>query len=155
MIMTGPVLFCYDGSDGSRGALTDAGALLKHDVATVVTVWETLATRLATTGGLALAYIPDQGDLDAQEEAAARQAAELGVTIATQRGWEASARVENARVCVWRTLIEVADEIDAAVIVCGARGRNAAKRVLLGSVAEAVLHHSHRPTLIAPEVPRG
>ena len=53
--------------------------------------------------------------------------------------------------CVWQRVVEVADEIDASLIVCGARGRNAAKRALVGSVSEAVLHHSHRPTLITPE----
>jgi len=52
---------------------------------------------------------------------------------------------------VWQRVVEVADEIDASLIVCGARGRNAAKRALVGSVSEAVLHHSHRPTLITPE----
>ena len=65
--------------------------------------------------------------------------------------WNAEARVENSATTVWQTVVEVVDEIDALLIVLGARGRNAAKRALLGRVAEAVSHHAHRPPLIAPE----
>jgi len=46
--------------------------------------------------------------------------------------------VENAGLSVWQTVVAVADEIDASLIVCGARGRNGLKRAMLGSVAEAV-----------------
>lgn len=120
--------------------------------AVVLTVWETIATQLSSTGSLGLTYIPDEGDLDTQEEAAARQAAERGVEAATSRGWPATGRVENASLAVWQTVVDVADELDASLIVCGARGRNAAKRALLGSVSEALLRHSHRPVLIAPEL---
>ena len=52
---------------------------------------------------------------------------------------------------VWLTVIQIADEIEASLIVCGARGLNRVKRAILGSVSEAVLHHSHRLTLISPQ----
>ena len=148
--MTGPVLFCFDGSDGSASALTDGGALLARRDAVVLTVWETVATQLATSG-FGFGYVADESEPDASEERAARAAAQFGALTAERHGWEATARIENAPVCVWQTVVAVADEINASLIVCGARGRNAAKRALLGSVAEAVLHHSHRPTLIAPQ----
>jgi len=127
--------------------------MLTPRAAVVLTVWETVTTQLAKSGALALSYLPDENDLDAQEEAAAREAADRGVLTADARGWRATGRVENAPVAVWQTVIAVADELNASLIVCGARGRNAAKRTLLGSVAEAVLHHGHRPTLIAPQPP--
>jgi nucleotide-binding universal stress UspA family protein len=149
--LTRPVLFCFDGSDGSLRALRDGGALLAPRAAVVLTVWEAVATQIASSGGFGFSYVPDEQALDMQEEAAARQAAERGVVTARSHGWEAVARVENARLTVWQTLVAVADEIDASLIVCGARGRNAIKRAVLGSVAEAVVHHSHRPALIAPE----
>ena len=152
--MTGPVLFCFDGSDGSLRALRDGGGLLRPGAAVVLTVWEAVATQLATgsfgfTAGVS--YLPDETELDAREEAAARQAVAGGVEIAERHGWEATARVERAVEPVWQTVVWVAEEINASLIVCGARGRNAAKRALVGSVAECVLHHSHRPTLIAPQ----
>lgn len=148
--MSGPVLFCFDGSDGSLRALSDGGAQLARRAAVILTVWETVATQLATSG-FGFGYVADESEVDSQEERAARGAAERGAITAEVHGWDATARVENATVCVWRTVVAVADEIDAPMIVCGARGRNAAKRAVLGSVAEAVLHHSHRPTLIAPQ----
>ncbi len=50
----GPVLFCFDGSEGSRGAMRAAARLIDRPVeAVVLTVWETLATRLALSGAFA------------------------------------------------------------------------------------------------------
>ena len=52
--LSGPVLFCFDGSDGSRGAMRAAANLIKTPVdAVVITVWETVATRLALSGAFA------------------------------------------------------------------------------------------------------
>ena len=151
-----PVLFCFDGSDSSQQALAAAGALLRPGDAVILTVWQTMATQLLASGGFAeWGYLPDEGDLDAQEQAAAVAAAEAGATLARRHGWQAQARVVNSQSTIWQTVIEVADELDAALIVLGARGRNAAKRALLGSVVESVLHHSHRLALIAPELRTG
>jgi nucleotide-binding universal stress UspA family protein len=149
--MKGPVLFCFDGSDGSAAALVDGGAVLARGVALVLTVWETVTTQLVSSGSFAFSFVPDESEFDQREQEAALEAARRGVREAETRGWVATARVERAPICVWQTVIDVADEVDASVIEYGTRGRNAAKRALLGSVAEAVLHHSHRPTLIAPE----
>lgn len=50
----GPVLFCFDGSDGSRLAMKVAADLINRPVdAVVLTVWETIATRLALAGAFA------------------------------------------------------------------------------------------------------
>lgn len=152
--MAGPVLFCYDGSDGSLHALRDGGVLLRPGAAVILTVWEAVATQLATGSfGFAagVSYLPDEIELDAREVTAAWEAAGRGVATAAGHGWVATARVERAVEPVWQTVVRVAEEIDASLVVCGARGRNAAKRALLGSVAEAVLRHSHCPTLIAPQ----
>jgi len=101
--------------------------------------------------GLGGTYIADEGDLDRREAATARQAADQGARAGQERGWDAKARTERAEVAVWQTIIQAADEIDASLIVCGARGLNPVKRAILGSVSEAVLHHSHRPALISPQ----
>src|SRR6202044_1179520 len=109
---------------------------LKPQVAVVLTVWETVAMRLTSSGlffGQGGSYIPDEGELDAQEETAARAAADRGVRAAVERGWDASARVEQAVLTVWKTVVEVADEIDAPLIVLGARGLNVVKRAIIGS----------------------
>jgi hypothetical protein len=55
----GPVLFCFDGSDGSREALRAAADLINRPVDVVVlTVWETVATRLALAGAFAVGNTP-------------------------------------------------------------------------------------------------
>ncbi len=151
---SGPVLFCSDGSEGSRAALATVGDLLTPRGAVVLTVWETVTMRLMAGGlntGLGTSYVVDEADLDRREEATAREAAEQGARAGQERGWDAKARTERAEVAVWLTIVEIADELDASLIVCGARGLNPVKRAILGSVSEAVLHHSHRPTLISPQ----
>jgi nucleotide-binding universal stress UspA family protein len=63
----------------------------------------------------------------------------------------ASARIEQATQGAGIMIVEIADELDARLIVCGRRGRGAVTSALLGSVSHAVLAHAGRPVLIAPE----
>jgi nucleotide-binding universal stress UspA family protein len=50
----------------------------------------------------------------------------------------------------WRTICDVAGEIDAATIVLGARGLSRMGSLLLGSVSFAVTVHAKRPVLVVP-----
>ncbi|WP_428033341.1 universal stress protein [Amphritea sp.] len=50
----------------------------------------------------------------------------------------------------WKTILKVADEIDADVIVMGTRTHSAMGQFLLGSTANKVMHNSKRPVLIVP-----
>jgi nucleotide-binding universal stress UspA family protein len=145
-----PTLLCYDGSEDSRRALASVGDLLASSDAVVLTVWQPLAARLAETGGFGVFMLDDEDQVDTQEEAAARETAEDGAKRASERGFTATARVEEATEGVWRAIVDVADEIDAGLIVCGTRGRGGVKSLLLGSVSHTVLQQSHRPVLIAP-----
>ncbi|HEX6086190.1 MAG TPA: universal stress protein [Thermoanaerobaculia bacterium] len=49
-----------------------------------------------------------------------------------------------------RAILETADAIDADLIVMGTHGRTGWRRVLLGSVAEKVVHHTDRRVLCIP-----
>ncbi|MEU8233233.1 universal stress protein [Actinoplanes sp. NPDC048967] len=51
---------------------------------------------------------------------------------------------------VAEALVTYARTQAAAVIAVGSRGRSAVREILLGSVAMATLHHSHRPVLVVP-----
>ena len=150
--MDKPVLFCYDGSDGSKTALTAAVELIKPGDAVVLAVWMPASIQLARAGSFLVA-VPNEGEIDEQEEAAARKIAEEGATGARERGYNASARVAEASESVARTIDEVAQEIDAGLVVCGQRGRGAIGSALLGSVSHALAAHTKRPVLIAPQHP--
>jgi nucleotide-binding universal stress UspA family protein len=148
--MSKPVLFCFDGSDGSRAALSAVAEWIKPGDAVVLTVWTPAAIQLARAGSFYVA-IPNEGEIDDQEVAFAQRIADEGAAKATERGYNASARVAQANESVARTIDEVAEEIDAGLIVCGQRGRGAIGSALLGSVSHALASHAKRAVLIAPE----
>ncbi len=148
--MDRPVLFCYDGSDGSRTALTAAVEWIKPADAVVLTVWTPAAIQLARAGSFIVA-IPNEGEVDEQEAASAQQIAEEGAAGARTRGYNAVARVAQAGESVAKTIDEVAEDVDAGLIVCGQRGRGALGSALLGSVSHALAAHTKRPVLIAPQ----
>ncbi len=148
--MSGPVLFCYDGSDDSGAALRAARELIARPIPTVVlTVWQSAAALLAQAGGFAVGF-GDEQQFDADEAKLAWQAAEEAATQGRELGYEITARVEQAKEGVARTIIDVANELDVALVVCGRRGRGILKSTLLGSVSHDVLAHAGRPVLIVP-----
>jgi nucleotide-binding universal stress UspA family protein len=150
--MNGPVLFCYDGSDGSRAAMAAAADLLAHPApAVVLTIWQPASALLAQAGGFGGSYLSDEDRVDGEQAELARSAAEEGVERARAHGYEASARVQEATEGTGRVIIEIADELDARLIVCGRRGRGAITSALLGSVSHLVLARAGRPVLIATE----
>jgi nucleotide-binding universal stress UspA family protein len=119
--------------------------------AIVLTVWQPLTARLTETGGFGVFALEDESEIDEAERDAARAAAEDGVARAREIGLTAEARVEQAEIAVWKTIVDVADEVDAGLIVCGTRGRGSIRTALLGSTSHAVLQHAGRPVLISPE----
>ena len=91
--MDRPVLFCYDGSDGSKSALSVAVELVMHPAdAVVLVVWTPVAIQLARGGSL-MAVVPNEGEIDEEEIAAAQRLADEGAEGARGRGYNASARI--------------------------------------------------------------
>jgi len=149
--MDRPVLFCYDGSEGSKAALSVAGELVMHPTdAVVLVVWTPIAVQLARGGSL-LAVVPNEGQLDEEEIAAAQRIADEGAEGARARGYNATSRVVETTDSVAKTIGDVAREIDARLIVCGQRGRGAFASAVLGSVSHQLSAHAERPVLIAPQ----
>jgi nucleotide-binding universal stress UspA family protein len=148
--MDHPVLFCYDGSEGSKSALAAAADLIVHPADVVVlTVWMPLAVRLARGGSL-MTLMPTEGEADEQEAAAAQLIADEGAADGRRHGYNARARIAEAPESVAKTIAGVADEIDAGLIVCGQRGLGPMRSALLGSVSHALSARAQRPVLIAP-----
>ena len=150
--MAGPVLFCYDGSDGSRGAMRSAGDVLaRPSDGFVLTAWQPASVRLAVAGTFAPAVLTDEQEIDDQEQAYARQVAEEGARLGRDHGYDLVPLVELASQSVAHTIIETANRLNVSVIVCGQRGRGPVRSALLGSVSHALASHAERPLLIAPE----
>jgi nucleotide-binding universal stress UspA family protein len=145
-----PTLVCYDGSDESIRGLQSIRGLLAPSEVVILTVWQPLVTKLAETGSFGVFGLGDETEVDESEEHAARESADQAAERARGAGHSVTVRVEEAQQATWLKIIEVADEIDAALIVCGTRGRGSVRTALLGSVSHAVLTHSGRPVLIAP-----
>ncbi len=140
-----PLLFCYDGSDGARRALTAGARLFPGRRSVVITVWQSpwysvIAPPLAGMPG-------DVGDR--LDRATATRARELGAEGATLVPG-AESRVEQRRGSIWQTILEAADSLDAAVIVVGSRGLSGLRSSLLGSVSHALVNRARRPVLVFP-----
>ena len=151
--MDRPVLFCYDGSEGSKAALSVAVELVMHPAdAVVLVVWTPVVLQLARGGSLLVA-VPNEGQMDEEEVAAAQRLADAGAEALRRRGYNASALIARTNESVAKTIGDVASEIDARLIVCGQRGRGAFASALLGSVSHQLSAHAERPVLIAPQRP--
>ena len=48
----------------------------------------------------------------------------------------------------WRGVVETATSIPADLIVMGSHGRSGLEKLVLGSVTQAVLSHTHLPVLV-------
>jgi nucleotide-binding universal stress UspA family protein len=150
---SGPVLLGYDGSDPARRAIEHAAALLGAGPAVVLTVWEPTAS---FTGYDPLAGVSEgvgraagfEGEMDDIGAQVAQRTAEQGADAAREHGFDATARTAQGK--VWRTIVDVAAEIDARAIAVGTRGHAGLQSLMIGSVANGVVHHSDRPVLVIP-----
>jgi nucleotide-binding universal stress UspA family protein len=147
-----PVLFCYDGSDGSKTALRAVIELIKPADAVVLAVWLPASVQLSRAGSFIVA-VPNEGEIDEQQGTTAQRIADEGAANARTYGYNATGRAAEATESVAKTIEDVAEEIDAGLIVCGQRGRGTIGSALLGSVSHSLVAHTKRPVLIAPQHP--
>lgn len=145
----GPVLFCYDGSEGARRALTAGARLFPGRRSVVITVWQSPWHSVIAPP---LAGMPaDAGDQ--LDRAGATRARELSAEAAKLVPG-AESRVEQRHGPIWQTILETADSMDAAVIVVGSRGLSGLRSSLLGSVSHALVNRARRPVLVFPPMIR-
>jgi nucleotide-binding universal stress UspA family protein len=147
-IADGPLILCYDGSEGARDAIEHAGELFGDRRAIVVTVWQSVAIpdSLGMSGDAAATV--DFAELDRTAADRGARVAEEGVGIARGAGLKAEPLAIKDAGTIWETIVEVADRHNAATIVLGSRGLTGLRAMFLGSVSSAVVHHADRPTLI-------
>jgi nucleotide-binding universal stress UspA family protein len=141
-----PILICYDGSANAERAVDVAAALLGPRRAVVLTVAPPLT--LAEAAAATSSVVPG-GAFEDLNKADALQRARAGVSYALGAGLEAQPRVAIAST-TWRGIVDVADELDAGVIVIGSRGLTGVRELARGSVSHGVTTHARRPVLIVP-----
>lgn len=143
------VLIAYDGSPDARLAITEAARLLPGARAVVLYVREPLESVAAhLEGHPALEDVRgiDEKALDASERLAAQ-----GADHARSVGLTAESRVASyPDAVVADVIVDVAEQVDASLIVLGSRGRRGLAALLAGSTSTHVLHAAHRPVLVVP-----
>jgi nucleotide-binding universal stress UspA family protein len=150
-----PVLIAYDGSEVSRAAVRHAAELFAGRPAVLATVWEPglaavqigLPPDSMGTGMLP----PDPATIQEvdrlQREHAVTVAAD-GAELARSVGLVAEPQAVPDEVDVVKTLIEIARERGAAVVVVGSHGISGLRTRLLGSVSRKLIEHCDRPVLV-------
>lgn len=148
------VLIGYDGSQRARRAIRVATALLEGAEVLVLHVRLLSTAEPVAIVGAPMAW---EGALPTVEqgtsEEQARRVADEGVRKAAAGGLRATARVERVSGAerVAHTIVAVADEYDAGLIVLGSHWHGPLRAVLLGSVSAGVLAHTQRPVLVVPQ----
>ena len=149
-----PVVIAYDGSELSRRGVREAAALFAGRPAVVVTVWEPglAAVAAGQPDAFGMSTMPPDPERMAtldrlQRERAAGVAAE-GAELARSLSLAAEAQAVPDEVDVADTLIEIARERDAAVVVVASHGVSGLRSRLLGSVARKLIEHCDRPVLV-------
>ena len=143
---TTPILICYDGSPGAVRAIEAAATLLGPRRAVVLNVAPpiTPAESVATVSPL----VPSAA-FEQLNTADAGQVAARGAELARSSGFEAEGRGASGAP-VWEGVLDVADELDAAVIVIGSRGLSGLRETLDGSLSHELAERAGRPVLIVP-----
>jgi nucleotide-binding universal stress UspA family protein len=156
MAREAPVLIAYDGSEVSRTAVRHAAELFAGRPAVLATVWEpglggSSVVSPDTMGvGATGTLPPDPAAIEAvdrlQRERASTVAAD-GAVFARSVGLVAEPQAVPDEVDVADTLIDIAREREAAVVVVGSHGIGLRRR-LLGSVSRKLIEHCDRPILV-------
>ena len=148
MTTTRSILIAYDGSADARHAVDEAAALLPGARATILYVRQPLESMAAHLEGHPA--LQEVRSIAAEDQDAAERLAAAGADYAREHGLDAEARVATSIESVGDTIVAVADELDASLVVLGARGRRGLASLLLGSVSHHVLHHTRRSALVIP-----
>jgi nucleotide-binding universal stress UspA family protein len=139
------MLICYDGSGEAARAIAVAADLFVGRKAVVLEVTPPLSAEEHEAAFLSVGAAHNIDDRIRDVRSLARR----GARLARARGLEAVERVDVA-VEVWEGVVEVADDIDASVIVLGSRGVTGARERFEGSVSHDLARHSGRPVLVVP-----
>lgn len=144
----GPILLCAgtDATVAARLAAAAAGLLADRPVV-VVAIWD---PPLVTGGYNAVmdALFDPHGDPRTAAGDEAAQAAQAAADVLDARRLDVSTRAIADERGVWPTILDIAEEIDASVIVAGADDGSARRPGALGQEVRALAHRTRRPLLV-------
>jgi nucleotide-binding universal stress UspA family protein len=150
-----PVLIAYDGSEVSRAAVRHAAELFAGRPAVLATVWEPgLAAVQGAMPGMGMGMgtrSPDPTTIEDVDRIAREHASTVaadGAEFARSLGLVAEPQAVPDEVDVADTLIDIARERGAAVVVAGSHGISGLRKRLLGSVSRKLIEHCDRPILV-------
>jgi len=138
-----PIVIGYDGSAGARRAIEYGGRLFAGREAIVVTAFEDWPPAVAGDRRTS-------ASVDVTARAEVEERVREGVELARAAGFDALGEPQFAPRKPWQTLIAVADEHDAELILVGSHGVNGLRPRVLGSVSHELMHHAHQPVLAIP-----
>jgi nucleotide-binding universal stress UspA family protein len=142
------ILVPVDGSETAQVAVDKASALAKAFDSRVTVIY--VIDPYPFTGvGSDFAYG------QAEYLNAATAVANEAIQIAKQAFVDVGVNVDSSVVeshTAWRGIVEAGDSLQADLIVMGSHGRNALEKLVLGSVAQAVLSHTKLPVLVVREI---
>jgi nucleotide-binding universal stress UspA family protein len=151
----GPVLIAYDGSEVSRAAVRHAAELFPGRRAVLATVWEpglaAMAVGMPDTPFGVGSIPPDPATVEAVDRAGREHASTVaadGAELARSVGLVAEPEAVPDELDVADTLIGIARERGAAVVVVGSHGISGLRNRLLGSVSRKLIEHCDRPVLV-------
>ena len=138
------ILVATDGSREAELALTTAADLAKSTDSEL---------HVLHVGEVPLVYHPERHAYQAEYEEHEKEAQQL-LEAQVDRIEGASASEAQAHLRMGRAdveIVELAQSIDAGLIVMGSRGQGRLRRALVGSVSESVVRHAHCPVTIVRE----
>jgi nucleotide-binding universal stress UspA family protein len=141
------ILICYTGSNDAKRAVDTAPALLgpRHAIVLNVAPAMTFAEGRAATSSL----VPG-GAFEELNRPEALRRTEAGASRRLER-----LGARDPRPDYLAGIVDVADELDAAVIVIGSRSLSGAREFARGSLSHDVATHARHPVLIVPPLTEG
>lgn len=159
MTHSGPVIVGYDGTPASERALHEAAALLAPRPALVVVVWEAGRAFEAATLPVRALEAPVPLDMRTAIEAeraayeAVQRLAQHGASMAREAGLQADGLAVADDATVPDTLVRLAGEHQAQVLVLGAHRHSKLGELLAGSTLHDVLRRAPCPVLVCGTPP--
>jgi nucleotide-binding universal stress UspA family protein len=146
----GPILICYDGSGDAADAIRAAAPQFPGREAVVVVFWQPFAQVAKRFAISLLEVVQESTSVNEREGQLAQQLADDAAAIANEAGFSAEGRAIEVSLPIDEAIIQYAEEVDAALILLGSRGRSGIGSMLLGDVAHDVAQRSTRMVLLVP-----